>query len=435
MFGDLLKMDDLQFGYQAGCNTTMATWVALENIQYFLRNGSEVFVCLMDMTKAFDMVQHSILFKKLLKCGLPPIFARLILFMYIYQKANVRWGGKLSDFFNMAHGVKQGAVLSAILYCFYTNELFQLLRAQKVGCWIQGKFSGAVGYADDNLIMAPTHSALQHMLKTCEKFAIEHNLQFSTHEDPKKSKTKCLAFLKNKRNLDPIKLNDKNLPWIEFPETVLHLGTTIDNGNLGMSADILKKRATFIQRNNELLQEFSFADPETKVHLNNIYNMSFSGSPLWDLFSDETDKILKTYNKSLRIMWDIPMESHRYLLEPLSDQTHLKFLLFKRFLNFRQQIFKSDKTITKHIYSICENDCGSLTGRNLRRIMLLCDKNSPSSLEASDISSLQYFSLPQEEEWRIGMINELIDIRLNRVELPGFSKEEINDLLKIACVS
>ena len=145
LFGDLLKMDDLQFGYQAGCSTTMATWLALENIQYFLRNGSEVFVCLMDMTKAFDMVQHSILFKKLLKCGLPPIFARLILYMYIYQKANVRWAGKLSEFFSMAHGVKQGAVLSAILYCFYTNELFQLLRSQKVGCWIQRKFTGAVG--------------------------------------------------------------------------------------------------------------------------------------------------------------------------------------------------------------------------------------------------------------------------------------------------
>ena len=81
--------------------------------------------------------------------------------------------------------------------------------------------------------MAPTPSA------------IEHNLQFSTYENPQKSKTK------NKRNLDPIKLNDKNLPWIEFPDTVLHLGTTIDNGNLGMSSDILKKRATFIQRNNE----------------------------------------------------------------------------------------------------------------------------------------------------------------------------------------
>ena len=54
----------------------------------------------------------------------------------------------------MSHGVKQGAVLSAILYCFYTNSLFQELREEKVGCWVQGKFTGAVGYADDNLVMS-----------------------------------------------------------------------------------------------------------------------------------------------------------------------------------------------------------------------------------------------------------------------------------------
>ena len=283
--------------------------------------------------------------------------------------------------------------------------------------------------------MAPTHSALQKMLRICEKFAIEHNLQFSTNENPKKSKTKCVAFLKKKRNLEPIKLNGKNLPWIEFPDTVIHLGSTTDNGNLGMSSDIKIKRARYIQRNNELLQEFYFADPETKFHLNNIYNMSFSGSPLWDLFSEETDHLLKTYNKSLRIMWDIPLQSHKYMLEPLSGKTHLKFQLFKRFLNFKQQIFKSNKEVTKHVYNICQHDCGSVTGRNLRKIMLLCEKNSPSSLEASDLVSLQYDPLPQEEQWRIGLTKELIDIKLNRTEVPEFSIKEINDLLEIACVS
>ena len=135
--------------------------MVLENIRYFLRNGSEVFVCLMDMTKAFDMIQHSVLFKKLLESGLPPIFVRLLLCMYISQKANLRWGGHLSRLFKMTNGVKQGAVLSAILYCFYTNGLFQNLRDQKVGCWIQGTFTGAVGYADDNLVMSPTLAGLQ----------------------------------------------------------------------------------------------------------------------------------------------------------------------------------------------------------------------------------------------------------------------------------
>ena len=84
-----------------------------------------------DMTKAFDLVRHSKLFRKLIDGGLSVIFVRLILVMYQKQTANVRWNGTKSKCFPISNGVKQGAVLSAILYCFYVNGLFQLLRKRK----------------------------------------------------------------------------------------------------------------------------------------------------------------------------------------------------------------------------------------------------------------------------------------------------------------
>ena len=200
--------------------------------------------------------------------------------------------------------------------------------------------------------MAPSQSSLQKMMNICEKFAREHNLQFSTNDNPKKSKIKCIAFLKKPRKLKPIKLNGKDLPWIESPETVLHLGTTFESNLDGLSSDILKKRATFIQKTNEILQEFKFATPGTKFHLNNIYNMSFNSSPLWDLFGESSASLEKTYNKALRMMWDIPMTSHRYILEPLSGETHLKFVLLKRFLNFENQVNNSPKSTLKFLFSI-----------------------------------------------------------------------------------
>ena len=66
LFKENLYFDELQFGYQAEVSTTMCTWLATETISYFIRNESEVFSRLMDMSKAFDTVQHSCLFKKLL---------------------------------------------------------------------------------------------------------------------------------------------------------------------------------------------------------------------------------------------------------------------------------------------------------------------------------------------------------------------------------
>ena len=89
LFKENLYFDDLQFGYQAEVSTAMCTWLAAETISYFQRNGSEVLTCLMDMSKAFDTVQHSCLFQKLLDQGMPSVVVRFILVSYDNQQANV----------------------------------------------------------------------------------------------------------------------------------------------------------------------------------------------------------------------------------------------------------------------------------------------------------------------------------------------------------
>ena len=67
----------------------------------------------MDMTKAFDLVKHSLLFNKLLDAGLPLIFLRLLMFVYMKQYANVKWNNEYSAMFSLANGVRQGGVISA----------------------------------------------------------------------------------------------------------------------------------------------------------------------------------------------------------------------------------------------------------------------------------------------------------------------------------
>ena len=247
LFGVTLGLDDLQFAYQPVCSTTMCTRVAIESISFFLRNGSEVYTSCMDMTKAFDLVRHSKLFKKLLLAGLSVIFVRLLLFVYMMQFANVRWNGEVSNMFTLCNGVRQGGIISAILYCFYVNELFQLLRNSGFGCWMNGKYVGIFGYSDDNLLIAPSLHALQEMLKICEQFAKEHNLQFSTDPNPRKCKTKCIAFLKKQRQLPGLKLCGDFLPWAE---NFKHLGNNLENKINGMKDDMNIKKAHFITKNS-----------------------------------------------------------------------------------------------------------------------------------------------------------------------------------------
>ena len=328
LFGDSLGVDELQFAYQPGSSTSMCTWSAVETINYFMRNGTDVYGCLMDMTKAFDMVKHSLLFKKLLSAGLSVIFVRLLLFIYMNQFANVRWNGSFSEFFSVKNGVRQGAILSGILYCFYTNDLFTLLRRNRTGCWVNNIFMGIFGYSDDNLLIAPSLDSLQEMVKVCEEYASEHNLKFSIDANPVKCKTKCIAFLNKEKNLGAVELGGVPLPWVDGG---LHLGNHLSNKVNGMVQDLKVKRANFISKNIDLNQEFSFCHPATKVKLNQIYNFHFTGSPLWDLFSKEAKMLENSWNTSVKVMYDLPIQTHRNLIEPVSQTKHLKFVLLERF--------------------------------------------------------------------------------------------------------
>ena len=82
LYSDDLTVDELQFSFQQNTSTSMCTWLAVEAIECFMRDGSDVYVCVMGMTKAFDTVQHSKLFWKLVDKGIPPIYIRLLLIMY-----------------------------------------------------------------------------------------------------------------------------------------------------------------------------------------------------------------------------------------------------------------------------------------------------------------------------------------------------------------
>ena len=189
LFGDVLGFHDLQFAYQPDVSAPMCTWAVLKTVSYFLDNGSEVFACSMDKSKAFDLCQFSVLFRKMLR-NLSLIFLRLIIFMYIHQFSNVRWGSEISSSFNIKNGVGQGKILAGFAYCYYCYDLFLLLENSGYGCRINSVFAGAFGYSDDDIFLAPSVLSLQELLKTAESYCTEHGLQFSTDPDPHKSKTK-----------------------------------------------------------------------------------------------------------------------------------------------------------------------------------------------------------------------------------------------------
>ena len=140
--------------------------------------------CLLDCTKAFDTVEHSRLFEKLLEAKVPKIIIRMLITIYRKQTANVRWKQQVSKEFEIRNGVRQGAVISPIFFSFYMDSLFTILKKNKSGCLISNYFAGCIGYADDLLFLCPSRSGLQEMLDLAQKYVHEHQISFSTHPEP-----------------------------------------------------------------------------------------------------------------------------------------------------------------------------------------------------------------------------------------------------------
>ena len=75
-----------------------------------------------------------------------------------------------SSSFSVSNGVKQGGILSPILYCIYQDEQIERLTAAGYGCYIGNRFVGVTSYADDIALLAPSIYALQKMLDICTNY-------------------------------------------------------------------------------------------------------------------------------------------------------------------------------------------------------------------------------------------------------------------------
>ena len=144
---------------------------------YDIGHLGHTYMCTLDTSKAFDRVNLLLLFSKLLQRDMCTLFLRFI--MSTYQQMRVKCNGTTSNTFSTSNGVKQGGVISLILFNVYINELILLLSEQGVGCHLHGQFVSAFIYTDDVTLLAPTSTALNAMLEICSNFAIDFDLQFT----------------------------------------------------------------------------------------------------------------------------------------------------------------------------------------------------------------------------------------------------------------
>jgi hypothetical protein len=295
----LLCTTDNQFGFKSNGSTDMCVFTLKQVIEYYKENGSPVYLCFLDASKAFDRVHHNLLFDKLKQRNVPHIIIRLLVFWYSYQTFLVRWCNMSSSTFTVTNGVRQGSILSPTLFNVYIDSLSRDLQRVKFGCFINGHCINHLVYADDTVLLAPSPLALQKLMNICVNFAEAHSLIYNRE----KTKYMCIKPTSIKKLYIPeVKLYCYNVKQVKSEK---YLGYIISN-NCCDDDHIKKETRSTFARGNMLIRNFKHCSDDVKVTLYKTYCSSVYCCALISTYLTESIRKLRVaFNKTFKCLMKI----------------------------------------------------------------------------------------------------------------------------------
>ena len=184
-------ISDCQFGFRKGCSTTDPSFVLHNLIQKTLNNRGRLYCAFVDLKKAFDSIYRNALWYKLFNLGIKGKTFRIIRDMFAKVKSRVKSANTMSDFFEYALGLRQGEVLSPLLFSLFVEDL-ELHLQDRATCGLSIEEINIVLllFADDMVIVGNTPENLQNSLNLLFQYCSDLELTVNTQ------KTKIVVFRK-----------------------------------------------------------------------------------------------------------------------------------------------------------------------------------------------------------------------------------------------
>ena len=122
-------MPETQCGFRSGRSTVDMIFAARQLMEKTREQHRNLYIAFVDLSKAFDSVDRELLWSVLRRCGCPPRFIQIIRGLHDGMRLRVRYGGDVSEPFEVSRGVKQGCVLAPVLFNIYVQCITRLLSA------------------------------------------------------------------------------------------------------------------------------------------------------------------------------------------------------------------------------------------------------------------------------------------------------------------
>ena len=287
-----------QFAFKKNHSTDHCIYVLKQTLCDYVGCDTPVFTCFMDISKAFDRVDNDKLIEILIDRKLPIFIVDVLKYWFCNQLFYVKWHNYLSESFSPTCGLRQGSLLSPVLFTVFLDNLSSLLNMSKVGCNFFGQTVNHLCYADDLVLFAPSVKALQLLLYECEKFAKISNINFNLN------KTKCMNFLPKsfKGEISQVFLNNVK---VSYTSSIKYLGVTFTS-DLTDDKEIKQQCRAICAKSNSLIRKFSNCNFSVKNELFKSFCTNIYGSALWVNYKKSSyNSIQLCYNNAYRFL-------HRY---------------------------------------------------------------------------------------------------------------------------
>ena len=306
----------------------------------------------------------------------------------------------MSSFFHTVNGVRQGGVLSPILFTLYIDVLLQRLQNCGAGCMVGCEYFGVLCYADDITLLSPTVLGLQKMLQICEQFGGEYNIKYN----PKK--TVCICFHAKPIQMDNIgvALYGKRLPW---SNSAKHLGNIV-RADLKDDDDIQLKKCDFIGRTNSLIANFKDAPRSVCSEVFNSQCCHLYGTDTWNPTCKKVENFCVTWRKAVRKLWNLPNNARSAILPYLAGSDNMENQLRTRARRLRAAVTNSN------------ND-------SLKALLFMGSYFQP------EMASPQFDEHDQTVSNRADLVKELTKSLENELEIKGFDYNELKELINFIC--
>ena len=184
----------------------------------------------------------------------------------------VNFGDVKGPYWRVRNGVRQGGILSPLLFHFYINEVLENISKLNVGCFLGIRPVDILCYADDIVLCAPSQSGLQILInKTCDILNV--------HCLPLNDKSEYIVFACRRFHNFSYSVLIDGCIFNNIDETK-YLGAILSS-DFKLDHDINRSCFSFLKQYNAVFHRFSFLDKNILSFLIHSHCMSFYGVETW----------------------------------------------------------------------------------------------------------------------------------------------------------